>query len=130
MTCALRAFDREVVLRVSVEHRLRQDLGPTCFLAQQFRNIGIRTRGACVDRAMRREVAAEETCINSSAFDSPSCSEPNYAPVKFFFEPRTPPAHCLPPVHPFAAFGIFSFFPDRGGRLQQILFRSKEFVIS
>src|SRR5688572_20631317 len=78
---------------------------------------------------MGREVAAKKTRVHGDTFYPSRRTQPNDAPIKFFLEPRASPPHRLPPVHPFTAFGILSFFPDRSRRLEQVFFRSKEFVI-
>ncbi len=80
---------------------------------------------ARIDRAGRREVAAEERRVDDDPAHDAGDAETNDAEV--VTGDATAPR--LPPVHPLAAIGVLPLAPDRLRRFEQVLLRREELVV-
>src|SRR6266480_5108456 len=70
-------------------------------------------------------IAEEMICIDVDLFDDAAQSQLNHTPIV----PWRASSATLPPVHPFAALGVFVRNENAAPRFEEILFLRKKFIV-
>src|SRR5262249_53453843 len=118
-------INRKRILRITLKRRLRQYLSPLCAFVKQLVETSLAADVTCIKRALLRIVTTKEAGVGNDSMDPARHTKTNDAPVKA----RATPPPRFPTIHPFPEVGILAFDKNRWCRLQQILFRCKEFII-
>jgi hypothetical protein len=122
---ALVDVDGEEVLRVALQGRLGEQLGPHRLGSEQLLGRGVGAGDGALDRAVIRVVSAEEGGVHHHPADDAGEAEADEAEVVA----GGAAAARLPAVHPFAAVGVLVLEEDRGLRLEQVLLLGEEVVV-